>query len=576
MCSIINIDNHCEFLSVSENFFNSCHLFADDNILDGCYLPNVFYDPIIIKSVDDIINSKFVATDALTTTKILALMHFLDIKLHFDFVIDALIGLLEKNYHLINDDNFYEYIDKIFADSYVLVKILWNKLQKKQNKIFCMFFRLSKFNYASLELNLSTSMFDKKQCLVTQQMLNDAPTNLKEQVIKINADNTKYITSVNMFTNLEELNAFHCDINQKGIQNVTTLRKLDAHCNVNITNVNHMYLLEELHASNGYGDKPTCCGIDQEGIQHVTTLRKLVAYCNDKIKNVNHMCLLEELDASNERCGIDQEGIRNVTTLRKFDAHCNDKIKNVNHMCLLEELDASNERCGIDQEGIRNVTTLRKFDAHCNDKIKNVNHMCLLEELGASHNCGIDQCGIQNMTTLRKFDACVNDKIKNVNHMLLLEELSASHDCGIDQEGIQQLTSLRILEITNNWKITDLNHMINLEELDASIFCDERYNKIGINQAGIQHLISLLKLDVRNNSQITDVNHMINLIELNASEGTCKQEHDRAIGICGIGQDGIQNLTSLRKFYAEKNEKITSANHMIFLTSLDASNGLWN
>ncbi len=94
-----------------------------------------------------------------------------------------------------------------------------------------------------------------------------------------------------------------------------------------------MYRLEELNASSfHYGD----CGIDQEGIQNVKTLRKLNASYNTKIKDVNHMCVLEELVATSN-CGIDQKGIKNVTTLRKLNILDNYEIKDISHMTELKE-----------------------------------------------------------------------------------------------------------------------------------------------------------------------------------------------------------------------------------------------
>jgi hypothetical protein len=153
---------------------------------------------------------------------------------------------------------------------------------------------------------------------------------------------------------LEELNAGgRCGIDQKGIENLALLRVLNASENGQITNVNHLTKLEKLNACgseyrlfmNNYS------GIDQKGIENLTTLRILNAKGNNKITNVNHMIKLEELNASGY-CGIDQNGIHQLTNLRILVASNNRKITNVNHMVKLEELEVYGD-CGIDEIGFR-------------------------------------------------------------------------------------------------------------------------------------------------------------------------------------------------------------------------------
>ena len=106
-----------------------------------------------------------------------------------------------------------------------------------------------------------------------------------------------------------------------------------------------MINLEELDVSSGKGAR-YICGINQEGIQNLTSLRKLRASNNYYITDVNHMTNLEELDAS-YKCGINQDGIQHLASLRKIDASCNENIN-------LEELKTADDRL-MDWEQINKI-----------------------------------------------------------------------------------------------------------------------------------------------------------------------------------------------------------------------------
>jgi len=400
-----------EKIEVSKVVFDNSQLISESLNQDQMIfpLPKKYFDKDIITALNDLIEkSVFPKNDSMTITKILSLMHFLNIQAHTELLMDKLT--LSEN---LTDNNFYEFVDKDFADNYNLVSLLWCKTKEKK-----VFFKLSKFNYALLSLDINSDFSTK------QEDLNNAPNNLKEQIIILNARGRTDITDVSMFGNLEELDA-----------------------------------------SNAYFGTAEC-GIDQKSIQNLMNLRKLNAHYNRKIKDVNHMTKLEELDAS-EHCGIGQKGIQNITELRKLNVYNNSWITDLNHLQKLEELDAG-WGCGIAQSGIVYVTTLKKLDANDNPKIMSVNHMVNLEELHASNRCGINQKGIQRSTSLRKLNVWDNAKIIDVHHMEKLEELNAAGEwCGISQKTIQEITWLRKLDANYNPKITDVNHMTKLEKLDA-------------------------------------------------------------------------------------------------------------
>ena len=96
---------------------------------------------------------------------------------------------------------------------------------------------------------------------------------------------------VNHLTELRELDVSSTSgIDQKGIDGLRKLIKIDASNNRTITNLNHLSNLRELYCA--YNS-----GIDQNGIDQ---LRKIVILdCCDKVMNVNHLSELREL-----YCGI--------------------------------------------------------------------------------------------------------------------------------------------------------------------------------------------------------------------------------------------------------------------------------
>ena len=117
----------------------------------------------------------------------------------------------------------------------------------------------------------------------------------------------------------------------------------------------------------------------------------------------------------------------------------------------------------------------------------------------------------------------------------------------ITQNILQQkkFDQLRCLNVWNNKKITSVNHLKDtLLELDCSCVC-------GIRQEGINDLRKLQKLNVFCNNNITNVNHLKDtLIELYCG------------GSCGIRQKGINELRNLQKLYTWNNKKITNVNHL--------------
>jgi hypothetical protein len=315
--------------------------------------------------------------------------------------------------------------------------------------------------------------------------------------------------------------------------------------------------LEQLYANGG-------CGVNQTGLQNVTTLLKLDAGNNPKITSINHMTKLQRLDAS-DGCGIDQAGIKDVITLLELDVSRNVKITSINHMTKLQKLKATEFYdslnfhryvCGINQEGLKDVTWLLKLNANNNPKITSINHMTKLQKLDAEGECGIDQEGLKDVTWLLELKASQNNKITAINHMTQIQKLDASYNCGIDQDGIKDVTTLVVLFAASNSKIISVNHMVNLQKLDASCYFDVTqhtfhnrhgiWRNCGITQDGVKDLTTILQLDVSNNSGIISVNHMIRVQYLIAIEK------------CGISQAGLKDVETLLSLWSYGNKKINN------------------
>jgi hypothetical protein len=252
-------------IEVSKEFFEKSNLIREtlDSDENSIELPKEYFD----KNVLMLLNSYLMLqaeNNSMMLTKLLSLVHFLDIQLDMNLLIDKLIPSLNN----LTDDNFDQFIDSKFASNCNLVSLLWNRTKEKK-----VLLKLSKFNYALLELNLNE---DRS---ITQEDLYSMQPNLKNQIIAINVCN-RYdiydIYDVNMLTNLEQLYAEgDCGIDNNSIQGLTSLRVLHVKNNARVTNVNHLTNLEQLYAD-GY------CGIDQNGIQGLTSLRELNAKDNKK------------------------------------------------------------------------------------------------------------------------------------------------------------------------------------------------------------------------------------------------------------------------------------------------------
>jgi len=124
--------------------------------------------------------------------------------------------------------------------------------------------------------------------------------------------------------------------------------------------------LEELNIS-GHN-----CKVNQEGIKDLKLVKKLDAHNNEKIKDVNHLSKLEKLDISGHNCGVNQEGIKDLKIVKNLNASCNEKIKDVNHLGKLEELNISRD-CGVNQEGIKDLKLIKILNTYNNEKITNRN-----------------------------------------------------------------------------------------------------------------------------------------------------------------------------------------------------------
>jgi len=71
----------------------------------------------------------------------------------------------------------------------------------------------------------------------------------------------------------------------------------------------------------------------------------------------------------------------------------------------------------------------------------------------------------------------------------------------------------------------------------------------GVSQDGISNLKSVKQLYAGDNGKIKNVNHLEKLEELNVS------------GSCGVNQEGISNLKSIKDLKAQDNNKISVTNY---------------
>ena len=117
---------------------------------------------------------------------------------------------------------------------------------------------------------------------------------------------------------------------------------------------------------------------------------------------------------------------------------------------------------------------------------------------------------------------------------------------------IESMMRLVELNIWDHKEITNLNCLTRLEKLWVGGLC-------GVNDEGIINLTNLKKITAYGNPRITNLNHMTQLEYLNVGDACC-----------GIGDAGIYNLTSLTELNASSNKRITNVNHMARLEILYA------
>ena len=79
--------------------------------------------------------------------------------------------------------------------------------------------------------------------------------------------------------------------------------------NINITNLNHLQLLQELNISGKY------CTVNEEGISELRNIKKLNLCNNKNITNLNHFQLLEELNISGN-CDANHEEISKLRNIK--------------------------------------------------------------------------------------------------------------------------------------------------------------------------------------------------------------------------------------------------------------------
>ena len=67
----------------------------------------------------------------------------------------------------------------------------------------------------------------------------------------------------------------------------------------------------------------------------------------------------------------------------------------------------------------------------------------------------------------------------------------------------------------------------------------------GVGDSGLRNLTGLTSLNVWSNEKVSDVNHMVKLRKLNANY------------YCGIGDSGVENLRALEQVYSRGNDRLT-------------------
>jgi len=149
-------------------------------------------------------------------------------------------------------------------------------------------------------------------------------------------------------------------------------------------------------------------------------------------------------------------------------------------------------------------------------------------------DCKID---LKNMTKLRllklaRHTNLINNCIKKLVNLkcLLLSRNLYSHD-------INNLSKLEFLEINDSYAPIYFSNCVNLKNVFA-------YKNLFISNESLQNLVNLEKLDVSYTRNVTNINHMKKLQILKAYD-------------CDLSNNGIKDLTMLKKVYASTTDEIT-------------------
>lgn len=242
---------------------------------------------------------------------------------------------------------------------------------------------------------------------------------------------------------------------------------------------------------------------------------------------------------------LDDKFVYTHPFIRHLDIRNNKLITDLSYMHKLKTLDAWDTN--LDDESIRYINPTHLY-IRGNYKIRNINHMTNLVTLEISET-EIENSGIKGINS-KEIDMSHSTKITDLSHMTNLVKINA-RSTNISEIGLRGLINLEILDATST-KISDLTQFTKLRKLHISR-CSN------ITQKGIM-ISNLTFLNIANTHGIKDLNHLPNLSHLDISGSNC-----------GVGNEGIKNLTNLTSLITECNNKISELNHLTKLVMLDIS-----
>ncbi len=156
----------------------------------------------------------------------------------------------------------------------------------------------------------------------------------------------------------------------------------------------------------------------------------------------------------------------------------------------------------------------------------------------------------------------------------ICNKITKLHSKFINQELLNKCMFITDLDLRDNIYVTSVNHLNNLEKLNISWNTGLNPNGTaicGVNQEGISKLTTVKILHACLNEKIKDVNHLEKLEELHIAQYKTKEEIKKSGGSNGVKQEGISKLKLIKILNANFNDKITDVNHLENLEELHAT-----